>query len=107
MILQRDSEILAQGFHAFVTVTDPFATQFANEIRVLLKTERENTTASALSGFENSHIPVSLLQYVCRRQTCETGTNDDARIRATLNIRTKIQPFLETHVALACGFPST
>src|SRR6266508_2153120 len=89
MILQRDSEILTQGFHAFVTVTDPFATKFANQIGVLLETKRENTTASARSGFENSHIPVSLLQYVCRRQTCKTSTSDTARIRATLNIRNK------------------
>ena len=68
MVLQWDLEIATERLHAFVTLADPFSTDFANKFRVLLKPKRGDATTGALPRFQNRNIPTRLL--VFERMRC-------------------------------------
>jgi hypothetical protein len=87
VILQGDSKIVTERFHALVTIADPFAAELTNELGVLSKTKRKYATPGTLSGFENRYLPSRFLKRMRGREPRETRTDNDARIRAARNKR--------------------
>lgn len=61
--------------------TDPFAAEFANQVRRLREAVRKNPASEAVSGFKHRHPPPGSFQSVSSGKTGETGANDNARMR--------------------------
>lgn len=87
MVLEWNSKIVTQSLHAFVTLANPFATQLANQFRVLIKPIREDSTANVLPGFKNGDIPSRFLplERMRGRQSRQARADNDARISSSLD----------------------
>ena len=88
MVLEWNCKIVTEGLHPFVTFANPFAAQLADQFRILVKPIREDSTANAFPRFEYCDIPTWFVVFECvsRRESRETCADDDAGVRATLDV---------------------
>jgi hypothetical protein len=91
VILEWNPKIVTQSLHALVTLTHPFATQFADQFRVLIKPIREDSPANTFPGFKDRDIPTWFIRFERVRcgESRETRADDDAGVTATLDVGTE------------------
>jgi hypothetical protein len=88
MILEWDSKIVTESLHAIMALAHPFSAKLAHELRVLLEPEGVDTTTGAFPRLKYGDVPTWLVVFKCvsRCESRETCADDDAGVRATLDV---------------------